>query len=157
MQNLAIRNFASKVNMLLPDTNKRRLLLPVIVGIAIGSYLQQSVADDVSPMTVFNSSHAANVARVVSQFNEDILMDVATAQAAAQSIFLVRNRILNGKPCAFNVMPDVNFMSTVLGFSTVVSMEVYAALQEDNVSSAKIYQLALLLIDELKTANVISL
>ena len=157
MQNLAIRNFANKANLLVPDTTKRRLLLPAIIGIALGSYLQQSLAEDVSPMTVFNSKHAANVARAVSTFNEDVMIDVNAAQAAAQSIYLVRNRILNGKPCVYSSMPDVNFMSAVFGFATVVPMDVYAAIQEDSVSSTKLYQLALLLVDELKAANVIAL
>lgn len=157
MQNLNLRQYANTVALLVPDTQLRRVLVPAILGIAIGSLIKQPVTDDLNATTAFNSMHLANVARAVSVINEEVLVDVEATIASAKAIFLVRNRILHGQACAFSAMPEIDFMSVVLGFSTVVPLEVYQAIVAAGLSSVKLYQSSLVLVGELKKTSAIEL
>lgn len=157
MQNLEIQAFAGKVSLMLPDTVKRRLILPVIVGMAIGNHLVPKIGNELNPMTVFADAHAGNVARTVSFLNEELLIDVLAACDAAKMMFLLRSRILNGDACDYNVNPEFDFMATAMGLAPIMSVEVWDAIKETGLSAGRVLQLANLLISKLRETGKISL
>lgn len=157
MQNLAIRNFANQANLLVPDTANRRVLLPAIIGIAIGSCLVPKLGEELHPMTVFSDNYLINVQRAVSKINEELLIDVKTACDSACSMYMVRHRILNGMVPTKSVSPEYDILSVMLGLSTVFPLETYEALKAIGLSAATLFTTANLLIDELKRSNFIAL
>ena len=157
MQNLEIQAFAGKVSLMLPDTVKRRLILPVIVGMAIGNHLVPKIGNELNPMTVFADAHAGNVARTVSFLNEELLIDVMAACDAAKMMFLLRSRILNGDACDYNANPEFDFMATAMGLAPIMSVEVWEAIKETGLSAGRVLQLANLLISKLRETGKISL
>lgn len=157
MQNLEIQNFASQAQLLLPDTAKRRLILPAVVGMAIGNFLAVKQGNELSPMTQFNDSHAGNVGRAVSILNEEFYLDIQAVIESAKSMFLIRHRILNAQPVEYSASPEFDFMAVAMGLSTVVPVEVYKAITETGLSAAKVYTLANLMVAKLKEAKQLSL
>jgi hypothetical protein len=157
MMNMDIRDFANRVALLLPDTHKRRIVLPALLGMAIGSFLQVKQEADLSPVTAFNSAHTANVGRAVSFLNEEIMIDVQAAIEAAKSMYLVRSRILSGQPCDYSINPEFDIMAIALGMSAVVPVEVYNVMKETGLSASKVYNLATLMIGNLKKSGAIDL
>lgn len=157
MQNRNILEFANKAALLVPDGMNRRVLLPAIIGIAIGSFLTPKMGEDVQPMTAFNDAYLVNVARAVSKINEDMIIDVNAACEAAKAMYLVRHRIVNGMPLAHSVSPEFDIMAVILGFSTVLPLDVHAAFKAVGLSASTLYISALLMMDELKKTGYISL
>lgn len=157
MQNSEIQAFAVAAGRLIPDSAKRRIVLPYLLGMAVGSFLQVKLGTDLSAASNYGSSHAGNVARVVSFFNEHMILDVAPALDAAKSMYLVRDRIVNGTPCDFNASPEFNVVAVMLGFASIMPMEVYATMNETGMGANKVYSMALLLVDKLKASQAISL
>jgi hypothetical protein len=157
MNHLAIRSFANQTSLLLPDTAKRRMILPALIGMAIGNFLQVKQGDELNPLTVFNSLHIANVSRAVSFLNEEILIDVPAAIEAAKTMYMVRHRIFNGSPADYSVNPEFDFMSIALGLSAVLPVETYQVIKESGLSAAKVYTLANLMIGDLKKAMAVTL
>lgn len=157
MQNTEIQAFAVATGRLIPDAAKRRIVVPYLLGMALGSFLQVKLGTDLAASTNYSSSHAANVARAVSFFNEHMILDIAPALEAAKSMYLVRDRIVNGTPCDFNANPEFNVVAVMLGFASIMPLEVYATMNETGLGANKIYSMALLLVDKLKAANAISL
>lgn len=157
MQNLEIQNFARQAQLLLPDTAKRRLILPAMIGMAIGNFLAVKQGNELSPVTQFNDSHTGNVGRAVSALNEEFYIDVQATIDAAKCMFMIRHRILNAQPVEYSASPEFDFMAVALGLSAVVPLEVYEAIKETGLSAAKVYTLANLLIANLKQKQVLSL
>lgn len=157
MNNMQIRAFASKMTLLLPDTTKRRLVLPAIMGMAMGNFLPVKQGKELSPMTVFNDNHLANVSRAVSYLNEEMMVNVPATIEAARAMYLIRERILNGKPATYTVNPEFDIISIALGLSTVLPVETYKAIMETGLSASTLYGLANLLIEDLKKTNAIQL
>lgn len=157
MQTPQIREFTNKVALLLPDTTVRRVLLPTILGMAVGNFLQVKQGLELNPMTAFNDLHIANVSRAVSVLNEEILMDVPTAIESAKTMYMVRHRLVNSQPAVYSVNPDFDFMAIALGLSTIVTPEVYQLLKDNALSSTKLYTMANLMLDSLKSSNLLAL
>lgn len=157
MQNFEVQEFAGKVSLMLPDSAKRRLILPVLVGMAIGNHLVPKIGQELNPMTVFADAHAGNVARTVSFLNEEVLIDVQAACEAAKMMFLLRSRILNGDACDYNVNPEFDFMATAMGLAPIMSVEIWNAVKEVGMQASGVLQLANLLISKLRASNKISL
>jgi hypothetical protein len=157
MQNFEVQEFAGKVSLMLPDSAKRRLILPYIIGMAIGNHLVPKIGNELNPMTVFADAHTANVARTVSFLNEEILIDVMTTCEAAKMMFLLRSRILNGDACDYNVNPEFDFLATALGIAPVMPVEVWNAIKEVGMQASSVLQLANLLISKLRQNNKICL
>jgi len=156
MQNFEIQEFAGKASLMLPDTVKRRLILPVLVGMAIGNHLVPKIGNELNPLTVFADAHAGNVGRTVSFLNEELLFDVPAACEAARMMFLLRSRILNGDACDYNVNPEFDFLATAMGIAPIMSVEVWDAIKETGLSAARVLQLANLLIGKLRDSGKIS-
>lgn len=157
MQNLEIQEFASKAGLMLPDTGNRRLILPVLVGMAIGNHLIPKYGRELNPHTVFADAHAGNVARTVSFLNEELLIDVPCAVEAAKMQFLLRSRILNGDANDYQANPEFDFLATALGIAPIMSVEVWEAIKATGLGASRVLQLANLLICKLRDSNKISL
>lgn len=157
MQNFEVQEFAGKVSLMLPDSTKRRLILPVIIGMAVGSHLVPKIGNELNPMTVFADAHVANVARTVSFLNEEMIIDVQAACEAAKMMFLLRSRILNGEACDYNVNPEFEFLATALGIAPIMPLEVWNAIKEVGLQASSVLQMANLLICKLRANNKISL
>jgi hypothetical protein len=157
MQNFEVQEFAGKVSLMLPDSSKRRLILPVLVGMAIGNHLIPKLGQELNPITVFADAHAGNVARTVSFLNEEMLIDVPAACEAAKMMFLLRSRILNGEACDYNVNPEFDFMATAMGVAPIMPLEIWNAIKEVGMQASGVLQLANLLICKLRANSKISL
>lgn len=157
MQNLEIQEFAGKASLMLPDTVHRRLILPVLVGMAIGNHLVPKYGNELNPHTVFADAHIGNVARTVSFLNEELLIDVQAACEAAKMMFLLRSRILNGEANDYQANPEFDFMATAMGIAPIMSVEVWEAIKCTGMGAARVLQLANLLICKLRESNKISL
>lgn len=157
MNNIEIQAFASKAALLLPDTANRRLILPALVGIALGGFLQVKQGPELNPATVFNDMHVANVGRAVSFLNEQFIFDTNAAVAAARSFFLVRSRIVNGIPCDVGDSPEYDFLSVALGLSTILPVEVYTAVKATGLSTGSVLTQLTLLIHSLKKQGKLSI
>lgn len=141
MQNFETQKYVRNMQLLLPDTPTRRLVLPFIIGLAIGEHLQAKQGNELNPYTVFADEHASRVSQVVSCLNEEMIIDVQAAQDAARAMYIMRHRILNGTPCdyASNNVPEFDFMAVALGLSSVVPLEVYEALKSTGLSACSAY------------------
>lgn len=157
MQNLEIQEFAGKAGLMLPDTVKRRLILPVIVGMAIGNHLVPKLGNELNPMTVFADAHAGNVSRTVSFLNEELLIDVQSACEAARMMFLLRSRILNGDACDYSVNPEFDFLATAMGLAPIMPVEIWDAIKETGLGASRVLQQANLLISKLRDSGKISI
>ena len=157
MKNMTIRDFANQAAMLVPDTNKRRIVVPTILGMAIANFLQPKMGDDLNPIAVFNETHAANVARVVSAMTEEMIVDVPTMLEAAKAMYIVRHRILNCRPADYSANPEFDFMGIALGLSAVMTVEAYTAIHETGLSASKMYQLANFMVEDMKQNKLINL
>lgn len=157
MQNLKIQEFDRNSKLLLPDTNKRRQVLPTIVGLAIGSFLPVKQGHELTPQTCFADAHAGNVSRVVSFLNEQLLLDVPTALESARAMYIVRHRIVNGEPCDFAANPEFDFLATAIGLAPIMPVETYVAIKETGLSAAKVLSMAKNMIHDLKAAKQITL
>lgn len=156
MNNIEVQAFAQKASLLLPDTANRRLILPALVGIALGSFLQVKQGPELNPATVFNDMHVANVGRAVSFLNEQFIFDTNAAISAARSFFLVRSRIVNGIPCDVNASPEFDFLSVALGLSTVFPVEVYEAVKASGLSTGTVLSQLTMLVHSLKKQGMLS-
>lgn len=154
MQNTDIQTFATHSARLIPDNTKRRLILPHLIGMAIGSYLQIKVGNDLSSATNYASSHAGNVSRAVALFNENLIIDVGVAIDASKAMYLIRDRLVNGIPADYSASPEFNLVSIMTGVSQVMPLEVYSAINECGLAPSKIYSMALNLIKRLKDDGV---
>ena len=157
MQNQFIQKFAGQCGMLVPDGINRRILVPAVIGLAIANYLQPKIGDELNPLGTYNDLHRANVERVVSMLNEEMIIDVKAAVEAAKSMYIVRHRILNCIPGAYSTSPEFDFLAVVLGLSTVMPVQVYDVIRACGLSSSKLYCSAVCLIDDLKKTNFIKL
>lgn len=157
MNHLAIREFANKTALLLPDTMKRRMVLPTLIGMAIGNFLEVKKGDELNPMTVFNTMHVANVSRAVSFLNEEIMIDVPGTIEAAKTMYMVRHRIFNGSPADYVVNPEFDFMAIALGLASIMPAATFEAIKETGLSAPKVYTMANLMIGDLKKAAALVL
>lgn len=153
MQTLEIQAFANAASLMLPDTVKRRLILPCLVGMALGNFLQVKLGEDMNPMTSFADMHAGNVSHAVSCLNEEMFLDVPATIDAAKMMYMLRHRILNAQPCDYQTNPEFDFMAVALGLSVVLPLEVFNAIKETGLSSSKVYSAANLMISKLKASN----
>ena len=157
MQNPKVNQYAKQLALLVPDTAKRRAVLPVIVGMAIASFLPVPQSPDISAMTVFGDMHAAKVSSVTSYLNEQVFLDVPCALECAKAMFLVRFKIVNGKVCTYTVNPEFDIFSIALGLSTVLPVGCYEALKEVGMSASSVLNLTHMLLEDLKADGQISL
>lgn len=155
MQNLDIQDYASKITLVLPDTAVRRLVLPYIIGMAIGNFLAVKQGNELSPMTAYADAHAGNVSRAVSKINEEVMIDVQVAMDAARNQYLLRSRILNGDCVDYRVSPEFDFMAVAMGISATMPLEIYTALKGTGLGASTAYSMSNLLISKLKEAKLI--
>ena len=157
MHNTKVQDFANKVGLMFPDTVKRRVILPALLGMAIGNFLGVKIGDEVSPTTAYNDAHLANVARVVSFFNEEMIVDVKMACESAKMMYLVRDRFINGIPTSISASPEFDLMAVVFGFSSIMPVGVYDLLKEAGMTANSAYSMLTMLIMDLKQSNLIQL
>lgn len=157
MQNTKVQEFANKVGLMFPDSSKRRIILPTLLGMAIGNFLAVRVGGDVSPATAYNDAHLANVARTVSYFNEGMIIDVKASCEAAKMTYLVRDRFINGVPASISASPEFDFMAVAFGLSPIMPVEVYTLIKEAGLSANSAYSMLTMLVMSLKEAGLIQL
>lgn len=157
MQNTKIANFARQAQLLVPDTATRRIVMPTVVGIALGSFLTVAQGGELHPNTSYMDNHVANVGRAASYVNENMYIDINVALEAARNMYMLRWRIVNGKPSEYSVNPEYDWLATAIGIAPLVPLEVYEALKSTGLSAAELLTKARMLIDALKTEGLIAL
>lgn len=157
MQYPEIQEFAKTTSMLIPDTMDRRVVLPYLVGFAVGNFLSVPATGERSAMTDFNNQHLTSVGTVLSRLNEEFIFDVNVAVEAARSMFLIRWRIVHGEPIDFAINPEFDLLSTLVGVNTLLPLNVHENMKKINVGCVRVYANARAMIDKLRTANKIHL
>lgn len=157
MQNREIQEFASKTSLMLPDVTNRRLVLPAIIGFAVGSFLKVNQGPELNPITAFNDLHIANVSRAVSFLNEEFVFDTKSAIEAARSMFLLRHRIVNAIPMEGIANPEFDFVSCAAGVSSLMPVETYEAIKATGLGASRVLQRANLLVASLKAQGKLAL
>lgn len=157
MQNQEIQQFANRIQMTMPDMVNRRVCVPYLIGMALGSHLKVSIGQDLNAMTAWADAHAGNVARAVSILNEQMVLDVKSILDATRDTYLARHRIANGVPPDFTTNPEFDLMAIVFGFSVVMPVEVYNQVKKTGMASNQVYSAALMLFAKLKENKTIAI
>lgn len=141
----------------MPDMINRRVCVPYLLGMALGSHLKVAIGQDLSAMTAWADSHAGNVSRAVSVLNEQMIVDVKAVIDAARDTYLARHRIANGVPLDFTANPEFDLMAIVFGFSAIMPVEVYTQVKKTGMASNQVYSAALMMFAKLKENNNLSI
>lgn len=157
MQNTKVQEFANKSGLLIPDTIKRRIVMPYLIGMAIANFLSVKVGTEVSANTAFADNHLINVGRVVSFLNEEMIIDVKTTCEAAKMMYIVRDRFINGVPASVAISPEFDLMAVALGLAPVMPVEIYTVMKETGLSANTVYAMATMLLMGLKEAGLVQL
>lgn len=136
MQNYTCQDFMNKAALLIPNTELRRKVVPIIIGIAVANSIPVSIGEDMEAVTVFNSVHLAPVASLISRINEQCIIDLPTAIDTARSMYAVRSRIANGQYLSSTPTPELHFMDSVLGIGSVFPLDAYNALKEVGIGAS---------------------
>lgn len=157
MQNQLIQQFASRIQLTMPDMVNRRVCVPYLIGMALASHLKVAIGADLSGMTAFADAHAGNVNRIVSVLNEQMVIDVKAVIQATRDTYMARHRIANGVPPDFTANPEFDLLSIVFGFSQVMPLEVYNQITKTGMAANQVYSAALMLFAKLKEDKTISI
>jgi len=157
MQNQLIQSYIEKFNEKVKDTKTRAEVLPIIIGVALGSFTKANTDEQLNDKTVYNDLYAANLARIVSFINEHTVLDVNKTLGIAALMHEYRSKLTKGVPAIYSLTPGYSFVQAAFGAPFIFTKEDLESLEKLGDNSQNLLQNALLLISKLRENGTIKI
>jgi len=157
MHNPLIQDYIEKFNEKVKDTNDRGVAFPVIIGVAICSFIRANTDEQLNDKTFYNDLHVANIMRVVSFINEHCVIDVKRTTDIIAALFDYRSKLAKGIPANYQFDTDSSFVDAVFGYSLVLTKEEIEVMKGLEAITHSLLQNALLMISKLKDSGKIKI